>query len=178
MIRFHKCDISRKDIQDRSKHSIKLTNLPRNTTARDLTDLGRMVEVSAGILPRARSNYNYLQHAYFYFQTAALCEDAKQVSDLSLNGKCLEWTDSKKKLCAICSSAHHNASTCPKKRYNPKDRSTQQLYQRYQPVQFNNYSAPAKPYQRGAVRDNIPFVDAIKSGPKKFNNQQQQKPIE
>src|SRR3954465_3525796 len=91
-------------------------------------DLGRIVKASAWIIPRVRSNYNYLQHAYFYFQTAALCEDAKQVSDLSLNGKRLEWTDSKKKLCAICSSAHHNASTCPKKRYNPKDRKTQQLY--------------------------------------------------
>src|SRR3954451_13837737 len=33
MIRYHKCDADRTSIQERSKHSIKLTNLPRNTNA-------------------------------------------------------------------------------------------------------------------------------------------------
>ena len=131
MIRFHRCNAPRTSIQAKSKFSIKLTNLPRNTTARDLLDIGRMVEASAWIIPRARSNYNYLQHAYFYFPTAPLCEAAKAISDLSFNGKRLEWTDSKQKLCAICSSLHHNASSCPKRRQTPKDRNTQYLYQRF-----------------------------------------------
>ena len=114
MIKYYKRDADRSIIQDRSKHSIKLTNLPRNTTAHDLTDLERMVEVSVWIIPCAKSNYNYLQHAYFYFPSAYLCEAARSVADLSLNGKRLKWTDSKKNLCAICFSAHHNASFCPK----------------------------------------------------------------
>src|SRR3989337_4464030 len=67
------------------------------------------------------------------------------------------------KLCAICSSVHHNATNCPKRRHNPKDRNMQQLYQKFQPAQFNNYVAPKKQQQRGSVRDNVTFVDALKN---------------
>src|SRR5215204_3520973 len=123
MIRFHRSNALRTAIQDKSKHSIKITNLPRNTTSRDLMDIGRMSEATAWIVPRARSNYNYLQHAYFYFASAEKCETAKNITDFTLNGKKVEWTDSKHKLCAICSSAHHNAMTCPKCRQTPKDRN-------------------------------------------------------
>jgi len=73
MIRFHRSNALRTAIQDKSKYSIKLTNLPRNTTSRDLMDIGRMTEATAWIVPRARSNYNYLQHAYFYFASAEKC---------------------------------------------------------------------------------------------------------
>jgi hypothetical protein len=132
-------------------------------------DIGRITEATAWIVPKARSNYNYLQHAYFYFASEALCEAASKLKELSLNGKKVEWTDSKKKLCAICSSAHHNATNCPKRRHNPKDRNMQQLYQRFQPARFNNYVAPKKQQQRGAVRDNVTFVDAVKN--KKKNDQ-------
>jgi hypothetical protein len=66
-VRIHMCDMNRKEIQDRSKFSKKLTNLPRGTTARDLLEIGKMLDATAWIVPKARSNYNYLQHAYFYF---------------------------------------------------------------------------------------------------------------
>jgi len=190
MIRFHRSNLPRVDIQNKSKYSIKLTNLPRNTTARDLLDIGHMTEATAWIVPRARSNYNYLQHAYFYFASAELCDAASKFKELTLNGKKVEWTDSKKKLCAICSSAHHNASNCPKRRHTPKDRNMQQLYQKFQPARFNNYVAPKKQQQRGAVRDNVTFVDAVNNKkkddqskgsssnppPQSFNNRRNPKP--
>jgi hypothetical protein len=39
----------------------------------------------------------------------------------------------------------------------------QQLYQKFQPAQFNGYVAPKKQQPRGAVRDNVTFVDALKN---------------
>jgi hypothetical protein len=130
-----------------------------------------MTVATAWIVSRARSNYNYLQHAYFYFDSAELCESAIKLTELTLNGKKVEWMDSKKKLCALCSSAHHNATNCPKRRHNPKDRNMQQLYQRFQPAKFNNYVAPKKQHQRGAVRDNVTFVDALKNRKKEDQSQ-------
>jgi hypothetical protein len=39
----------------------------------------------------------------------------------------------------------------------------QQLYQKFQLAQFNGYVAPKKQQLRGAVRDNVTFVDALKN---------------
>jgi hypothetical protein len=159
MVRFHICTLPRKEIQDRSKFSAKLTNLPRNTTARHLLDIGRMIDATAWVVPKARSNYQNLQHAYFYFRNNDDVKAAIAHNNLTLDSKRLEWTTPDKKLCAICSSAHHNASNCPKRRQAPKDRSMQYLYQRFQPAQFSNYTAPKKPI-RNAIKDNISFAEA------------------
>ncbi|CAG8776537.1 7950_t:CDS:1, partial [Funneliformis caledonium] len=51
------------------------------------------------------------------------------IKNLTLNNKKLEWTDPKAKLYAICSSAHHNATTCPRRHQSPKDCNMQNLYQ-------------------------------------------------
>src|SRR5690349_7186474 len=100
---------------------------------------------------------NYLQHAYFYFRNTNEADAAIETNNLAFNNKKLEWTDTKTKLCTICSSSHHNASSCLRKRNTPKDKNTQYLYQRFQPAQFNGYTVPKKP--RGAVRDNLTFAD-------------------
>ncbi|CAG8660745.1 6663_t:CDS:1, partial [Funneliformis caledonium] len=116
------------EIQARSAFSAKLTNLPQNITPRDLYDIRNMVAASAWIIPRAHSNYNYLQHTFFYFSNKEDIQAALDIKNLTLNNKKLEWTDPKAKLCAICSLTHHNASTCPRRRQSSKDRNMQNLY--------------------------------------------------
>src|SRR4051794_39157677 len=93
------------------------------------------------------------------------------IKNLTLNNKKLKWTDPKVKLCAICFSAHHNATSCPKRCQTPKDRSMQNLYQCFQPTQFTNYTAPKRSPIRGAVRDNITFTHVTKNLQQSNNSQ-------
>src|SRR3954447_2154001 len=120
-----------------------------------------MVNATAWIIPKARSNYHNLQHAFFYFATAEDHEAAISNNNLTIDGKHVEWTGSKVQLCAICSSSHYKIKDCPKKRRTPKDRNMQNLYQRFQPAQYNNYKAPTRT-RRGAVNPEITFAGVTK----------------
>ena len=161
MVRFHMCDLSKDQILERSKFSAKLTCLPRYTTGKDLSELGVMTNATTWIIPKARSNYNNLQHAFFYFASADDHEAAISNNNLTINGKHVEWTSNKTQLCAICSSPHHKIKDCPKKRRTPNDRNTQNLYQRFQPAQYDNYKAPPR-LRRGAVNLNVTFARVAK----------------
>src|SRR5215216_3989410 len=160
MVRVHRCDLPKKDILAKSKFSVKLAGLPRFTTGKQLLDIGHMVNALAWIIPKARSNYRNLQHAFFYFSSADDVEAALSNENLTIDGKHVTWTSANAKLCAICSSPQHKASDCPKRRKQPADRNVQNLYQRFQPAQFSNYKAPKK--MRGAVNPDITFADATK----------------
>jgi len=157
MVRYHMCDLPKKEILDKSKFSAKLAGLPRFTTGKQLVEIGHMLNATAWIIPRARSNYLPLQHAYFYFPSADDAEAALSNDNLTIDNKHVTWTKSNAKLCAICSSPHHKASACPRKRKTPDNRSVQKLYQRFQPAQFSNYKAPTKPL-KGAVNPNVTFA--------------------
>src|SRR5918994_2717403 len=121
-----------------------------------------MVGAIAWIIPKARSNYSNLQHAFFYFASADDFEAAISNDNLTLDGKHVTWTKSNAKLCAICSSPHHKASDCPKRRRSPADRNVQNLYQRFQPAQFANYKTPSKP-TKGAFNPKITFANVTKN---------------
>ncbi|CAI2200819.1 2678_t:CDS:2, partial [Funneliformis geosporum] len=69
MVRYHMCDLLKKDILAKSKFSAKLARLPRFTTRKQLIEIGHMLNATAWIIPKARSNYLPLQHAYFYFSS-------------------------------------------------------------------------------------------------------------
>jgi hypothetical protein len=123
MVRFHMCDLPGKDVLARSKFSAKLAGLPRFTTAMQLFDIGRMINATSWIIPRARSNYQHLQHAFFYFKTADDLEAALSNENLTLDKKHVTWTLTNAKLCAICSAPNHKATDCPHRRKAPSDRS-------------------------------------------------------
>ena len=120
-----------------------------------------MLNATAWIIPRARSNYQNLQHAFFYFHSADDVEAALSNENLTIDKKHVTWTRTDAKLCAICSAPNHQANSCPRKCRNPSDRSVQQLYQKFQPAQYNNYKAPQK-QPRGAVNPNVTFAHVTK----------------
>jgi hypothetical protein len=161
MVRIHMCNLSGKEIREKSKYSAKLAGLPRNTTGKQLIDIAKMVHATAWVIPKARSNYHNLQHAFFYFESNDDVEAAISNENLTIDGKHVIWTSSNTKLCAICSSPNHKASDCPKRRKRPADRNMQNLYQRFQPAQFSNYKAPPKKLA-GAVTPNITFAHMTK----------------
>src|SRR5215216_4511020 len=104
MVRYHMCDLPKKEILDKSKFSAKLAGLPRFTTGKQLVEIGHMLNATTWIIPCARSNYLPLQHAYFYFPSADDVEAAISNDNLTIDNKHVTWTKSNTKLCAICSS--------------------------------------------------------------------------
>ena len=161
MVRIHSCDLPRIDVLARSKFSAKLAGLPRFTNGKQLMDIGRMLNATSWIIPRARSNYQNLQHAFFYFESADDVEAALSNNNLTIDKKHVTWTKTNAKLCAICSAPNHKVNDCPRKRRTPSDQNMQQLYQKFQPAQYNNYKAPSRP-SRGAVNPNISFAHITK----------------
>ena len=81
------CDLPNKEIRDKSKFSAKLAGLPRNTTGKQLFDIGRMVNAATWVILKVRSNYHNLQHAFFYFATADDCSAATSNENLTIDGK-------------------------------------------------------------------------------------------
>ena len=69
-------------------------------------------------------------------------EKAVKGESIIFDKKRLIWAAPNDKLCFNCSLPGHNSTNCRRSRTAPKDRNTQQLYQRYQPAQFKNYQAP------------------------------------
>ncbi|CAI2189040.1 15233_t:CDS:1 [Funneliformis geosporum] len=116
MVRVHGCDLPKKDILAKSKFSAKLVGLLRFTTRKQLLDIGYMVNTIAWIIPKARSNYHNLQHAFFYFFSAEDIKVTLSNENLTINDKHVTWTAANAKLCAICLSPHHKASDCLKRR--------------------------------------------------------------
>ncbi|CAI2196593.1 4515_t:CDS:1, partial [Funneliformis geosporum] len=47
MVRYHMCDLPKKDIFTKSKFSAKLARLPRFTTGKQLIEIGHMLNVTA-----------------------------------------------------------------------------------------------------------------------------------
>jgi len=87
MVRVHMCDLVRADILARSTFSAKLAGLPRFTTGKQLAEIGKMVDATAWVIPKARSNYRNLQHAFFYFASADDFEAAISNDNLTIDGK-------------------------------------------------------------------------------------------
>ncbi|CAI2197982.1 16727_t:CDS:1, partial [Funneliformis geosporum] len=57
MVRYHMCNLPKKDILAKSKFSAKLAGLPRFTTGKQFIEIGHILNATAWIIPRARSNY-------------------------------------------------------------------------------------------------------------------------
>ena len=115
MVRVHMCDLTRIDILARSKFSAKLAGLPRFTNGKQLVDIGRMLNATSWIILRARSNYQNLQHVFFYFSSADDVEAALSNENLTIDKKHVTWTRTDAKLCAICSEPNHKVNDCPRK---------------------------------------------------------------
>ena len=122
MVRVHRCTLSNDQVREKSKYSLKLTNLPKDTNGRHLIPIGRAINALTFVIPKSRSNYRNLQYAVFYFRSKEDLESAQNGDTLALDKKRLIWTDPNSKLCFICSVHRHKSDNCRKVRFNPKDR--------------------------------------------------------
>ena len=171
MVRVHRCTLPNDKVWEKSKYSLKLTNLPIDTNGRHLIPIGHAVNALTFIIPKSRSNYRNLQYAVFYFRSQEDLDSAQNGDTLVLDGKRLIWTDPSSKLCFICSVPGHRSNNCRKARIIPKDHQTQNLYQRYQPAQFRSYTAPKK-----IVNKSISFAHVTKGVSSSSNNKNAQPP--
>src|SRR5215216_6008892 len=162
MVRVHRCTLENVAIREKSKFSLKLTNLPKDTNGRQLIPIAKAVNATAFVIPKSKATYRNLQYAVFYFKNDDDRQATMSGDTIFLDRKRLIWTDPASKLCFICSVPGHRSDNCRKARQTPKDRQTQNLYQRYQPAQFKNYTAPSKP-----VSKSISFAHMTNNGKKK-----------
>jgi hypothetical protein len=54
MVRLHRCNLKYDDIRQKSKFSMKLTNLPIDTTSRELIPIGKAINAMAWIVPKSK----------------------------------------------------------------------------------------------------------------------------
>src|SRR3954452_15141944 len=152
-VRIHLCSATSEEVQLRSKFALKLTNLPKDTSGRELEPIAKAVNAMTWVIPKARSNYRNLQYAFVHFNSEEDLSAALNGDQIKLDDKKLIWTQPDTKLCAHCAAPGHDFRSCRKKRAAPQDRQTQNLYQRFKPAQFKNYSAPQKPIKPIFVKD-------------------------
>ena len=172
LVRVHPCSATTEEIQLRSKFALKLTNLPKDTSGQELETIAKAVNAMTWVVPKARSNYRNLQYAFVHFASEEDLFAAVNGDQIVLDNKRLIWTQPDTKLCAHCAAPGHDSRSCRKKRAAPQDRQTQNLYQRFKPAQFKNYSAPPKPIRPTFVRDDETVFDP--KNPQSFANRTRQ----
>ena len=93
-------------------HQIKLTNLPYNTSARDLTDIIKTIDTKACYISRS-SNYKSKPFAILFFENADKLNDAVK-QNFAYGENNLAWVAADAKVCHKCSNPKHLAINCPK----------------------------------------------------------------
>ena len=127
-----------------------MTNLPFNTTARDLNDIIRATKAKSCYIPRS-NQYKPKPFAILFFDNATNLNDAVK-QNFAYGGNNLEWVSADTKLCHKCGSPNHIALKCPKlfkpivtnSNNTPTESSTkltinqkerlQKLYNKYRPA--------------------------------------------
>ena len=111
-VRVYPCSLTKEQIQNRNEHHIKLTNLPFNTTSRDINDIIWATKAKSCYIPRS-SQYKPKPFAILFFDSATALNDALK-QNFTYGGNNLEWVSADTKLCHKCGSPTHIAVKCPK----------------------------------------------------------------
>src|SRR5215208_4253412 len=84
-------DLSDEQFELRNQYSCKLTGLPPNTTANDLTQIINENRIKSCFIPRSHTSYRPLNYAFVSFATPRDVEKAGNQL-IKLNGRTLFWT--------------------------------------------------------------------------------------
>ncbi len=104
------------DIKEkRNNHVLKLCNLPRGTTAFDISDYIKEVGGKTCFIPRSRNKYERMRYAFIAFdtmqETEALLQNQKPIY---LKDNHVMWLSAETKTCHICQGKEHLAANCPR----------------------------------------------------------------
>ena len=102
-VRVYPYDLTKDQIKDRNEYRIKLTNLPFNTTSRDLNDIIRAKKAKSCYIPRS-TQYKPKPFAILFFDNAITLNDAIK-QNFAYGGNNLEWVSADTKLCHKCGSS-------------------------------------------------------------------------
>jgi hypothetical protein len=136
--------------QTRDKHTLRLTNLPPETTGYDLRDVISTTKAASCHIPRNR-NYTKKRFAFLNFISAEAKEQAKN-QEVYLGETPLYWHEVDEKLCAICSAADHLVANCPIK---AKRQEKQQLLKE-KAKRYNSLYQKFKPAGTANIRRIVP----------------------
>ena len=132
-------------LQERSKYTLKLTNLPTGTTAFDLQDYIQELGGKTCKIPRIASSYQRQRVAYVEFETENELEIALQ-DQATFKDQHLIWTETDQTNCIKCGNINHSTKQCPN-----------QPTTRKQVTNEAKYTNLAKLYQRKHVPISTPI---------------------
>ena len=111
-VRVHPCNLTAEQIKSRNENRVKLTNLPFNTTSRDIQDILRATNAKSSYIPRS-TQYKPKPFVIIFYENATALNDATK-QNFAYGGNNLEWVSADTKLCHKCGSSQHIAIKCPK----------------------------------------------------------------
>jgi len=101
--------------ETRNTHVLKLCNLPRGTTAYDISDYIKDVGGKTCFIPRTRGKYERVRYAFVTFEkeqdVLALLQEETPVY---IKDNHVMWLEPDTKTCHICQGREHLAANCPR----------------------------------------------------------------
>ena len=99
----------------RKEHTLKLCNLPRGTTAYDISDYIKEVKGKTCFIPRSRGKYERVRYAFVSFETEQdLIDVLENETPIYIKENHVQWFRPEIKTCHICQGTEHMAANCPR----------------------------------------------------------------
>jgi hypothetical protein len=99
----------------RNTYVLKLCNLPKGTTAYDISDYISNVKGKTCFIPRTRAKYERVRYAFIAFETE---QDARALlqeeTPVYIKENHVMWLQPETKTCHICQGREHLAANCPR----------------------------------------------------------------
>ncbi len=140
-------NVTRQEIDERNRNSLKLTGLPFGTTAYDINELLEKVDAKTCFIPRTKNQYERARYAYVTFKTEETC--LKMLNNEiqgCVNETVLHWVHVDVKTCHKCGSMEHLVIECQEKKDNDEFKQRRNGYNRvYTRYRVPNYKNMTKP---------------------------------
>ena len=99
---------------ERNHYTLKLLNLPFNTTAFDLHNVLETFNGRTCFIPRGRTSYKRLRYAFVSFENEKDYNAALNCkSSILMDNFQLTWAKTDTSTCQICTNPNHKAANCP-----------------------------------------------------------------
>lgn len=139
--------ITRQEIEERNKNTLKLTDLPFGTTAYDLQELLDKVKGKTCFIPRTRNQYGRARYAFVTFADEATCRKILKNDILgTINDTVLHWVEESVKTCHKCGSMDHLVIDCQEKKdtdeFKQRRKGYTRVYTRYRVPNYKNMTKP------------------------------------
>ena len=140
-------NVTRQEIDERNRNTLKLTGLPFGTTAYDLNELLVKVNAKTCFIPRTKNQYGRARYAYVTFESEDTCLKMMNNEILGcVNETVLHWIHADVKTCHKCGSMDHLVIECQEKKDNDEFKQRRngynKVYTRYRVPNYKNMTKP------------------------------------